>query len=78
MHDLSTEERQTLLAMLVEQYGSGLNCLQFAELMLGLFEDIPGFECIPPPQAARITHQLWRTYREQKEHQARVEQPDDR
>lgn len=76
MHALSAEERQTLIAMLVEKYGWGLSCPQFAELMLGLFEDIPGFECIPSPQAAQITHQLWRTYREQKEHQARVERPD--
>ena len=69
MHTLSGEERQTLIAMIGEQHGWGLAREAFADAMLELFEDISGFETIPPATAKRIVHNLWSTYHGQEARQ---------
>lgn len=66
MHTLSREERQTLIAMIGELHGSGLTYAEFADAVLGLFDDISGFEAIPPATAKRIVHNLWSTYHGQE------------
>lgn len=70
MHTLSQEERQTLIAMIGELNGSGLTYDEFADAMLGLFEDISGFETIPPTTAKRIVHNLWSIYHGQEAREA--------
>lgn len=70
MHTLSQEERQTLVAMIGEAHGSDLTYDEFADAMLGLFEDISGFEAIPPATAKRIVHNLWSTYHGQEAREA--------
>lgn len=71
MHTLTREERKTLIAMIKESHGLGLDRYMFADAMLGLFEDIPGFETIPPAKAWRIVHQLWSKYHgKEARHQA--------
>lgn len=70
MHTLSQEERQTLVAMLGEARGFGLTYEEFADAMLGLFEDISGFEAIPPAMAKRIVHNLWSIYHGQEAREA--------
>lgn len=66
MHTLSREERQTLVATIGELHGLGLTYAEFADAVLGLFEDISGFEAIPPATAKRIVHNLWSTYHGQE------------
>ena len=66
MQTLSTEERQALIVAVHEQYGFVLSWEQFADAMLGLFEDIPGFEAMPPPKAIRIVRKLWSIYHGQE------------
>lgn len=61
-HTLSEDERTTLLAIIDEQFGPALSHDEFAEAMLDLFENIPGFETMPPAKAIHIVHQLWSTY----------------
>ena len=61
-HTLSEEERTTLLAIIDEQFGPALSHDEFAEAMLDLFENIPGFETMPPSKASHIVNQLWSTY----------------
>jgi hypothetical protein len=70
MHTLSQEERQTLVAMIGELHGSALTYEAFADAMLGLFEDISGFETIPPATAKRIVLNLWSTYHGQEAREA--------
>jgi hypothetical protein len=41
------------------------NAAEFADVLLGLFEDIPGFETISQSRANRIVNQLWRKCRVQ-------------
>jgi len=61
-HTLSESECATLLAIIDEQFGPGLIREEFAEAMLDLFENIPGFETMPPAKASHIVNQLWSTY----------------
>lgn len=63
---LSPEERQTLIAIIDAVHGAGLSCDEFADAVLGLFEDIPGFETMPSAKAIRIVRQLWSTYHGQE------------
>lgn len=62
MHTLLEEARNTLLAIIDEQFGPSLTEEEFAEAMLDLFENIPGFETMPPTKASHIVNQLWSTY----------------
>ena len=61
-HPLSDDERTTLLAIIEEQFGPELSHDEFAEAMLDLFENIPGFETMAPAKASHIVNQLWSTY----------------
>lgn len=65
-HTLSVDERQALIAMVSEQHGSALSEGGFADVMLGLFEDIPGFETMPPATSGRVLNQLWNLYMSKK------------
>ena len=63
MHTLTTEQQATLVEIINEQFGSHLEFDDFADAMLGLFEDIPGFETFrAPARASRYVRQLWRSY----------------
>jgi hypothetical protein len=65
MHTLPTEQQNTLLEIINEEFGSQLKPDEFADALLGLFEDIPGFETISQRRANRYINQLWRKYRVQ-------------
>ncbi len=59
---LSAEERTNLVELVREKYGDTLTRIDFVDVILGLFEDIPGFEAISPSAAKYLVHQLWSTY----------------
>lgn len=59
---LSKRESRTLVAIMNEQYGPGLAHDEFVNGMLGLFEDIPGFEAMSPEKAAPHLQTLWSLY----------------
>ena len=65
MHTLTTEQKQTLVEIINEKFGSHLEFDEFADAMCGLFEDIAGFETIPESKSHRLVNQLWRKYRGQ-------------
>jgi hypothetical protein len=62
MHTLTAEQQNTLLEIINEEFGSTLESDEFADALLGLFEDIPGFETISQSRANRYINQLWRKY----------------
>ena len=62
MHTLTAEQQSTLVRIINEEFGSRLRFDDFADKMLGLFEDVPGFETIPQRKARRFVNQLWRQY----------------
>jgi len=71
MERLSSIERLALIDVVSESHGWNLSWANFAEQVLGLFEDISGMERIPPPEAVRLSYQLWKIYCEQKDQQSR-------
>jgi hypothetical protein len=66
MQTLSEEEKQGLVEVINEQLGSDLTFDEFSDAVRGLFEDIPGFETIPPYKAIRHINQLWSQYHGQE------------
>ena len=60
---LNDDELDGLVEVIVEQFGSTLDCAQFADVALTLFEDLPGLETITTNQANRYVAALWRRYR---------------
>lgn len=65
-HSLSDDECQTLIDIAVEQHGSDIGSGAFADVMLGLFEDIPGFETMPPATSGRLLNHLWSLHMSKK------------
>lgn len=62
MYKLKNDQLQTLLTIVEEEFGLGIKRAEFADVMLKLFDDIPGFETIPPTKANDIVNQLWSVY----------------
>lgn len=65
MYALSAEQQRTLVHIVNEERGAQLSFGQFADAILDLFENVPGFETIPARRASRHVRELWRMYREQ-------------
>jgi len=65
-HALSEDERRALISIIEEQHGLALPEDVFADVMLGLFEDIPGFETMPPATSRCLVNQLWSHYMAKK------------
>ncbi|WP_082221581.1 hypothetical protein [Herbaspirillum chlorophenolicum] len=65
MQTLSEEQKKELVQMIVENTGLRLDYYGFVEVMLGMFEDIPGFETVKQ-NAVSLLNELWRKYDEQK------------
>ena len=63
MRTLTASQQLSLLEIVNEQFGSHLESAEFADAVLGLFEDIPGFETLSQRKANRFVQQLWRKYR---------------
>lgn len=66
MQTLSAEEKRTLLEIIDEEFGPDLTFDDFSDAVLGLFDDIPGFETITPAKASRYVEQLWSQYHGQE------------
>ena len=59
---LSGDELDRLVDMVIEWHGTNLSRSDFAEAMLGIFEDVPGFEAISQARSQYIVLELWSTY----------------
>lgn len=66
MQTLSAEQKQNLVEIVTDEFGTGLMLDEFAEVVLGLFEDISGFETIPPSKVNLLINQIWRKYHVQE------------
>jgi hypothetical protein len=66
LHTLSKDEHETLIAIVVEHHGWDIVYDEFVEAMLDLFEDIPGFETMPPATSGRLLNLLWSLYMSKK------------
>lgn len=62
MHTLTTEQKQQLVEILVEAFGDDMEFDDFTDALLGLLEDIAGFEAAPQPVINKLTQEIWRKY----------------
>jgi len=60
MQTLSLEQENTLVQAIAEDSGLNLDYYGFLEILLGMFEDIPGFE-IDKPKVS-LLNEMWRIY----------------
>jgi len=68
MHTLTVEQQDELISIIDGEFGSQLEFTDFADAMLGLFENIAGFETLTKARSSRYVKLLWRKYRGQKAH----------
>jgi hypothetical protein len=62
MESLTTEQNQQLVEVINEEFGTGMKLDEFTDALLGLLEDIPGFETAQQSTINKLTQQLWRNY----------------
>ena len=66
MHTLTNEQQAMLIEIIYESCGPGLGFDEFTDVLLGLFEDIPGFETTTSRRANRLIAIVWSKYHEQE------------
>ncbi|WP_016834615.1 hypothetical protein [Herbaspirillum lusitanum] len=64
MQMLSLEQKHTLVHAIAEDSGLNLDYYGFLEILLGMLEDIPGFEIDKPK--VKVLNEMWRIYEEMK------------
>jgi hypothetical protein len=64
MKTLATEQQQNLVVIINDEFGVEMNLTEFTEALLGLLEDIAGFETAPQNTINKLTQQIWSQYHE--------------
>ena len=64
MKSLTTEQKQQLVEIINEEFGTEMNNSEFTDALLGLLEDMPGFETAKLNTINKLTNQLWSNYHE--------------
>lgn len=62
MYSLTADQEQQLVEILVEEFGEGMDFENFTDALLGLLEDIAGFETTPQTVIDQLIQQLWSKY----------------
>ena len=62
MKSLTTEQKQQLVEIINEEFGTEMNNAEFTDVLLGLLEDMPGFETAKQSTINKLTNQLWSNY----------------
>ncbi|MDD2933767.1 MAG: hypothetical protein PHO76_07770 [Methylotenera sp.] len=64
MKSLTTEQQQSLLEIIKDEFGDVLLIEDFSEALLSILEDVAGFEVISRQDLRNLTQQLWSQYHE--------------
>jgi hypothetical protein len=62
MKSLTTGQKQELVKIIKDEYGNKLDFDDFTNALLGLLEDVPGFETAKESTISKLTQQLWSQY----------------
>ena len=62
MKSLTTDQKQELVEIIKDEYGNVLDFDDFTNAMLGLLEDVPGFEAAKKSTINKLTQTLWSQY----------------
>jgi hypothetical protein len=63
-HTPNDEQIAILVSVAMEEFGSGLTHTQFNDVMLALFEHIPGFETLPHKRSVWYLKLMWFKYQQ--------------
>lgn len=64
MNRLTTKQKQQLVEIITEEFGTELPQTEFTDALLGLLENVPGFETAKQSTINKLTTQLWSKYHE--------------
>jgi hypothetical protein len=64
MKSLTTEQQQSLVEFIKEEFGGELLLEDFSEALLSMLEDMAGFETSSQQALNKLTNQLWSQYHE--------------
>lgn len=64
MKSLTNEQKQQLVEIISEEFGSGIKLEEFTDALLGLLEDMPGYETAKQSTINKLANQLWSNYHE--------------
>ena len=64
MKSLTTEQKQQLVEIINEEFGSGKSLAEFTDALHGLLEDMPGYETAKQSTINKLVNQLWSKYHE--------------
>jgi len=59
MKSLTNEQKQNLVEIINDEYGNDLDFDDFTNALLGLLEDVPGFETAKESTIDKLTQTLW-------------------
>ena len=62
MKSLTTEQKQQLVEIINEEFGTGITLAEFTDALLGLLENMAGFETAKQSTINKLTQQLWSKY----------------
>ena len=64
MQSLTKEQEQSLVAIIIEEFGANMLLGDFSEALLSVLEDVAGFETGSEQAINLLTQQLWSQYYE--------------
>ncbi|MGA9665935.1 MAG: hypothetical protein WBQ69_05730 [Gallionella sp.] len=62
MKQLRNDQKQELVEIIKDEYGNALDFDDFTNALLGLLEDVPGFETAKESTINKLTQLLWSQY----------------
>lgn len=62
MKSLTVAQEHQLIEIITKEFGTGMEQADFADALLGLLEDIPGFETAQQSTINRFINKLWGQY----------------
>lgn len=66
MQSLTKEQEQSLVAIIIEEFGADMLLIEFTEALLSVLEDVAGFETTSEQAINLLTQQLWSQYYERE------------
>ena len=64
MQTLTKAQEQSLVAIIIEEFGADMLLGEFAEALLNVLEDMAGFEASTEEEISSLIQQLWSQYHE--------------
>ena len=62
MQSLTTEQKETLVEIIKDEFGEEMSPDEFTDILLGMLEDVAGFETSSQQEVNKLTNQLWKNY----------------